>query len=184
MSSIKFFDKDSKLIAPSLIEGSDYVESQVIGAVLWLWTHSKIHSEIPIGFLPNLLFPAIVNQQFVLVLEQDQPVFYLSWAYLSEESEYSYIHEPKKLMKFEDWVGGERMWILDWVAPFGHTVAAKKLVYRHLLANQCFRHLHHRGAERGMRVIANRGNNVSREEFCDWNRRFPVKRKTATKNYN
>jgi cytolysin-activating lysine-acyltransferase len=36
-------------------------------------------------------------------------------------------------MRQEDWSSGERLWILDWIAPFGHTNLMMQLVRKRLI---------------------------------------------------
>ncbi len=161
------------IIAPGLL-GQTWSEAAVLGSVTWLWMHSESHRNFPLHALPVLLLPAIKNRQFILLSESGRAVFYLSWANFSEDAEARYLAKHPLLMPSGDWNCGDRMWVLDWVAPFGHTAVARVLLRRQLFANHWGRMLHHRGDERGMRVKTFQGMAVLKEEAQDWFMRHPV----------
>lgn len=165
--------QDYEIIAPGLLEQS-WNEAAVLGSAIWLWMHSRDHRDAPLHTLSALLLPAIKRRQFILVAEAGRPVFYLAWANLSREAEQRYLRNSPILMPEEDWDSGERMWILDWVAPFGHTRAMSRLLERHLFANRLARFLYHRGEERGLRIKTFRGSAVLPEEARWWFRQNPV----------
>lgn len=161
------------IIAPGLIEQT-WNEAEVLGSVAWLWMHSASHCNLPLHTLPTLLLPAIKNRQFVLVSQSGRAIFYLSWANLSLDAESRYVSNSALLMPQEDWNSGSRMWVLDWVAPFGHTQAMTKLVRKQLLANRWWRALYHRGNERGLQIRTFRGLAVLPEEAQEWFNTHPV----------
>ena len=149
-------------IAPGLI-AQTWSEAQAVGAAVWLWTHSASHRNLPLHTLPTLLLPAIKNRQFILASEAGRPVFYLSWAQFSLQAEHSYLANNPLLMPEADWTSGDRHWVLDWVAPFGHTRLVSQVLKRQLFANRWMRFLYHRGNERGLRVRSFHGVTVARE---------------------
>ncbi|MCW8165386.1 toxin-activating lysine-acyltransferase [Verminephrobacter aporrectodeae subsp. tuberculatae] len=155
------------LIAPGLIEQT-WSEAPVLGSAVWLWMQSTSHRNLPLHTLPVLLLPAIKSRQFILASEAGRPVFYLSWANLDLEAERRYLANSPLLMPEADWNSGDRMWILDWVAPFGHTRAMNHILKRQFFANRCMRALDHRGNERGLRIRAYRGAAVLHEEAREW----------------
>ncbi|OIO12607.1 MAG: toxin-activating lysine-acyltransferase [Gallionellaceae bacterium CG1_02_60_325] len=161
------------IIAPGLIEQS-WNEAEVLGSAAWLWMHSAQHRDFPLHTLPVLLLPAIKNRQFVVASEAGRPVFYLSWANLDIEAEQRYLANNPLLMAEADWNSGDRMWILDWVAPFGHTRAMSRLVRSQLFANRRWRYLHHRGEQRGLKIRTLCGQAVLPEEAKDWFKTHPV----------
>ena len=154
------------IVAPAVLGGefNGTSEAAVFGSVVWLWMHSKSHRNAPLNLLSTLLMPAIKRRQFVLVSEHGKPVFYLAWASLNEEAEHRYLTNPPHHMREEDWVSGDRVWFLDWVAPFGHSARMRILTTRRLFPGWCGRSLYHRGDQRGLRVIDWHGIAVTREE--------------------
>jgi len=163
---------DLDVIAP-LVLGGEFSESEVLGSAVWLWMHSAAHREMPLQMLSALLLPAIKNRQFVLASEEGKPVFYLSWASLSEEAEERYLQNSPQCMPAEDWSSGARIWFLDWVAPFGHSPQMRNLATRRLFPGWCARSLYHRGDETGLRVVNFRGLAVTPEEARFWFKNNP-----------
>lgn len=161
------------IIAPGLIE-QPWSESDVLGSVVWLWMHSPSHRNMPLHTLSALLLPAIKHRQFILVVEAGRAVFYISWANLSLEAEKRYLQQHPTQMPVEDWSSGDRMWVLDWVAPFGHTSVVNRLLRRQLFATRLGRMLYHRGDERGMKVKTFQGMTVLPEEARMWFEAHPV----------
>ena len=161
------------IIAPGLIDQT-WNEAEVLGSVAWLWMHSASHRDFPLPTLPALLLPAIKNRQFILASESGRAVFYLSWANLTIDAEKRYLANSPLLMPEADWNCGDRMWVLDWVAPFGHTAAVNRLVRRQLFANRFGPRLYHRGNERGIEVRTFQGVAVLKEEAKEWFKSHPV----------
>lgn len=148
-------------------------ESEVLGAVTWLWMHSATHRELPLMALSQTLLAPMKAQQYILASAPDgeggfRPVAFLAWANFSAEAESLYMRGASSaLLRSEDWSSGERMWITDWVTPFGHAAEFRRLVAT-LLADSCFRALYHHSDTRGQRVKAMRGANVTRADADAW----------------
>ena len=156
---------DLDLIAPLAPGGeTDINEAEVFGSAVWLWMHSASHRNAPLHMLSALLLPAIKHRQFVLASQNGQPVFYLAWANLSAEAEERYLHNSPQCMPEADWTSGDRLWILDWVAPFGHTRQLKRLLSHRLFPGQTAHALNHRGNRTGLRIMHFHGIAVPAEE--------------------
>jgi cytolysin-activating lysine-acyltransferase len=168
------------IIAPALIE-QNWNEAEVLGSAVWLWMHSARHKQMPLLTLPTILLPAIKQRQFILAAEAGQPVFYMSWANLSYEAEQRYLEHPLHLGE-DEWNSGDRMWILDWVAPFGHSRAMSRLLENQLFANRWARTLYHRSRERGTKIKTFCGKAVFPQEAREWFERNPAARKISNKN--
>ncbi|KIH84135.1 toxin-activating lysine-acyltransferase [Pseudomonas batumici] len=149
-------------------------EAQVLGSAVWLWMHSTNHQDAPLHSLSTLLLPAIKKRQFILISEAGRPVFFLSWLNLSAEAEARYLREPAVCLPPADWDSGDRLWINDWVAPFGHTRCVSSLLRRRLWARRIGRSLYHRGEERGMRVLNFQGIAVPDLEAQAWFATHPL----------
>ncbi|TAK91618.1 MAG: toxin-activating lysine-acyltransferase [Aquabacterium sp.] len=158
------------IIAPGL-SPEPWSQAQALGCVTWLWMHSAAHRDTPLHGLPTLLMPALLSRQFVVATLSDRPIFYMSWAMLSEEAEGRYLRNSPILMPQADWTSGDRMWITDWVAPFGHTSQMSKMILRQLMPHSCMRSLNHHGGDperEGLRVNTFRGRLVSRRDAREW----------------
>ena len=156
-----------QIIAPGLIEQT-WSEAEVLGSAVWLWMHSSSHRHTSLDALPALLLPAIKHRQFILAAEAGRPVFYLSWANLNAQTEQQFIQRHQIHMKDAEWNSGDRMWIFDWVAPFGHTMTMGGMLFCQLFANRCWRALSHRGEERGLKIKNFSGDAVLPEEADLW----------------
>ncbi|MBD8189714.1 toxin-activating lysine-acyltransferase [Pseudomonas viridiflava] len=161
------------LIAPGLID-EPWNEATVLGSVTWLWMHSAAHRDAPLHALPTLLLPALKHRQFVLGTEHGKPVFYLSWLNLDEAAERRYLQQSPLSMAETDWNSGDRLWLNDWVAPFGHTAVVTRLLQRHLFTHRCGRALYHRGDERGLRIKTFQGIGVIPEQAKAWFAAHPL----------
>ena len=161
------------VIAPGVL-GGDASSAEVLGAVVWLWMHSEFHRELTLETLPTVLLPVIEKQQYLLVSEDGKPVFFLSWMWMDEAAERRYLEEPGVMTQERDWFSGQRLWLRDWVAPLGHTVAMKNLVTGYLFPEHCMRALWHRGVTRGKCVKNFRGVKVSQQQADDWRTAHPL----------
>ncbi|WJV55545.1 toxin-activating lysine-acyltransferase [Pectobacteriaceae bacterium CE90] len=159
--------------APLLI-GGESSEAEILGSAVWLWMHSPLHRDAPLHTLSTLLLPIIKRQQYAIVCEDNQPIFFLSWAWLDEAAEHRYLTQPSILMPESDWTSGNRMWIVDWIAPFGHSLSIRRLVSRTLLPEYCFRSLDHQGSRRGKRVFIHHGHQITREVCDTWVAEHPL----------
>ena len=162
------------IIAPALNQQA-FVEAEVFGAAVWLWMQSDAHRDIPLQVLNSLLMPAIGYRQFILGSIDGQPVFYLSWAMFDEDAEHRYLHSHPSGLAESDWNSGDRMWIVDWIAPFGHTHQVTRLLRQHWFKDRCVRFLYHRGDERGMRIQCVSGNALSKQTVRTWLDLHPLK---------
>lgn len=165
---------DTYNITAPAISGEVFSEAEVLGSSVWLWMHSSEHRDAPLQVLSTLLLPAIKTGQFILAVEDGKPVFFLSWAMLSAEAESRYLSNPPHCMLEADWNSGERMWILDWVAPFGHTRAISRLLWRNIFPSRWARALYHRGNDKGQRIKTFKGIAVMQEEARHWLETHPV----------
>lgn len=148
----------------------DKSEAEIFGAMVWLWMHSSAHRHCPLHELQRLLMPALKTGQYVLALQNDaqqQPAALMTWACFAPEAEQRYLQSLDRTLQPADWQQGDRPWVLDWVAPFGHT-RAMTVATQQLLRQSCFRGLYHRGDETGLRVLQFRGAGVSKTQEADF----------------
>lgn len=169
-------DRPDLITAPTL-DRPPHNEAEAFGAVTWLWMQSPDHRSLPLQALQQLLLPAIQAGQYLLLhtgtADSKQPVAYMSWANLSAEAESRYLAHPLRGLAPTDWRSGDRMWVTDWITPFGHAHALHTLG-RSLLPLVCFRYLHHRGNERGLRIKTYRGRAISPDQARQWWRARPM----------
>lgn len=161
------------VLAPGLMVQS-WSEAEALGAAAWLWMQSPMHRSLPLAALHALLLPAIKRGQFLLASVQGQPVFYTAWACLDPQAERHYLERSPERMPPQDWTSGDRLWALDWIAPFGHTHDMSRLLRREWFARRWGRTLDHRGSTRGLRVRTFRGIAVEPQRARSWFEAHPV----------
>ncbi len=139
-------------------------EAEVLGAVVWLWMHSERHRLLALHHLNQMLLPVIRQGQYVLVFEAGRPVFFSSWAYFDLFVEQCFLADPDRLFDAADWSSGDRMWLIDWIAPFGHSQRMRYRLDEELLPHSCCRLLSRNGEGRRSRILKHRGRKVSLDE--------------------
>jgi cytolysin-activating lysine-acyltransferase len=164
------------VIAPAVLKTTNS-EAEIFGSIVWLAMKAKNKKQLPLEDLSQWLMPAISHQQFILASESTngttRPVAYMSWANLTAAVESRYVDKPDEGFNHQEWTGGDRMWIIDWITPFGHSNAFRRVVGA-ILAGCCFKSLYHRGTARGLRVQLFRGNQVSLEQAKLWWKERPI----------
>lgn len=88
-----------------------------VGKIAWLWMNSPLHRPWPVDLLSRFVLPAIALNQYLLIEREGFPVAYCSWAFLNQSAEVKYMIDPSHI-RTEDWESGDRLWFVDWVAPF------------------------------------------------------------------
>lgn len=135
----------------------------ILGRLTWLWMNSPLHNDWPIYLLSRFALPPIELNQYLLLERDGMPVAYCSWAFITAETEKQYILNPSEL-NLSNWHGGDRLWFIDWVAPFAkrdsfslRTALAKKF------PNEVARAIRvKKGSERG-RVMEFKGKDIDKK---------------------
>lgn len=89
-----------------------------LGPVLLLYMQSSHRRYQFIADLEWLLMPPLIAGQCKLFMKKEYPTSFISWAFLNKEAEARLFTNGGKLRP-EDWNCGDRLWIIDIVAPFG-----------------------------------------------------------------
>lgn len=92
---------------------------EVTGKISWLWMNSPIHVSWTLDLLSRFILPPIELDQYLLLERDGFPVAYCSWAFLNQKAEVDYMLDPSHI-SIRDWAGGDRLWFVDWVAPFSN----------------------------------------------------------------
>ena len=96
------------------------VQFELLGKISWLWMNSPLHADWTMHLAAQFLIPAIAARQVHVIERDGMPVAYCSWAWLTAEAEMAYIVDPSNVLA-HDWCNGDRLWFIDWVAPFAAT---------------------------------------------------------------
>jgi cytolysin-activating lysine-acyltransferase len=94
--------------------------SQVLGEITWLLTQSPLHKQLFIGDLEWFAMPAILLEQFRIWNGLSSPAAVAFWAFVSDETQERLVAGAHKLRP-DEWKGGENLWLIELVAPFGAT---------------------------------------------------------------
>ncbi|RED13904.1 toxin-activating lysine-acyltransferase [Pontivivens insulae] len=92
--------------------------SAVFGEMVWLYSRSEIHKNWPINSVHQWLTPALKARQYRIYHKRGKPIGFVTWARLSAKVEEAYVRNPGSLTP-DNWKSGERIWLIDFVAPFG-----------------------------------------------------------------
>jgi cytolysin-activating lysine-acyltransferase len=88
-----------------------------------LLTQSPLHRAMQIGDLEWLCMPALIKRQFYLFRDGDQPVGLALWAKCGAVAEGKLdrgMIEPENRLTLDEWESGDRVWLVDLVAPFAN----------------------------------------------------------------
>jgi cytolysin-activating lysine-acyltransferase len=159
------------LQAPQLT-GQANRTSEAFGAAVWLWMQLPRHRQLTIKNLDKRLLEPIRQGQYVLVCtgqhhRQRDPVALLLYACMSARAERRYIKDPTSPLAPADWCSGDRLWLIDWVSPFGQSLQLRHRLMD-LFARQTARSLHRHPQWNERRVKTWLGDACSRDAARAW----------------
>lgn len=103
---------------PGPTDASPPTPFEPLGKIAWLWMNSPLHEHWTVELQRHFIVPPVTLGQYELLERDGRPVAYASWAWVSPEVEIGYIANASHL-PLSAWTSGERLWFVDWVAPFG-----------------------------------------------------------------
>lgn len=103
------------------------------GYVAYLMARQTEYREYPLATMSDWLELPIALGQIQVFFDpvSNAPVGYATWAWLSAEVERRWLDEPSTLLHYSEWNEGDRLWIMDLVAPFGHGADIARHLRRH-----------------------------------------------------
>jgi len=138
---------------------SPTLNSAVLGEVTWLMAQSELHKEWPIASVMQWVLPALLYNQYRLYRQGDKPVGYVSWARFSPKVETGYARDPSSLQP-KDWQSGDRLWLIDWIAPEGGTFAISKDLKNNIFPDEVGRALRWKRDNDTMNIFYLHGKNA------------------------
>ncbi len=90
----------------------------MFGEVVWLFTQSPKHKNFFLFDLEWLVMTPIMLQQFRVFYAPDRPIGVALWAFVNEAVEKRLMSGNARLAP-NDWKSGDRLWLVDIVAPYG-----------------------------------------------------------------
>ena len=80
---------------------------------------------------PQADHPPVALQQFRIWQVEHQPVGFVTWGLFNEETEAGYLAGSRKIQP-DDWNAGDRLWLVDFIAPFGGVSQLVRVGRQHL----------------------------------------------------
>ena len=99
-------------------EGAGKKVSEVLGEIVWLMSQSPLHKQFFISDLEWLVMTPVLLRQFRLFYDRAKPIGVAFWATVDEEVEQRLAAGTTRLRP-QDWKSGERLWVVEVIAPFG-----------------------------------------------------------------
>jgi len=94
-------------------------KSKLIGEIVTIMLASPLHCKYVINDIGSVFFPPLHLNQFRIYRIDKKPVGIITWAKMSKDVEQAYINKTR-FLKPDDWNSGDRNWVTDFIAPFGH----------------------------------------------------------------
>lgn len=126
--------------------------SQILGEAAWLYSQSTLHRSWPVRIFAQLVIPAVMSGNIRIFHDQGRPVGMVTWTYLSADVETAYARNPLSLQP-RDWNSGDRLWCIDFIAPFGHAQKITKTMRNNLFKNETARALRPYKNSSGVRIV-------------------------------
>lgn len=140
-----------------MVDGAGQVRNaQIFGEVAWLLARSPLHRDMPMKNLEQWAAPPIVLKQYRLYRREGRPVAFFTWAYLSPAVQDRYVLDPQTLQP-DEWKSGDRLWLTDFVAPFGDAATVMNDLRTTVFPHQVGRALRPYLSKEGLRVITFHG---------------------------
>lgn len=165
------------LQAPQLTGQANRI-SEAFGAAVWLWMQLPRHRHFALKNLETRLLEPIRQGQYVLACtgkhnRQRDPVALLLYACLNARAESQYLRDPSAALPASDWRSGDRLWLIDWVSPFGLSLQIRHQMLE-LFARQTARSLHRHPRAQTSRVKTWRGDTCTTDAAHAWWHERPI----------
>jgi cytolysin-activating lysine-acyltransferase len=122
----------------------------VLGQVVWLMMNMPQYRHVFLADLEWMVLPPILLSQYRLFRVGDRVVAFAAWAYLSEAVE-TRLQGPNPRLAPSEWKSGDRLWLVDLHAPFGHQESALKELRETALKGKAYKM--HRWTPQGRRTV-------------------------------
>ncbi len=96
---------------------------QAYGDFAFLYLRSDHHRNVSLSQARLALQPAIDLMQYHVFRFEGVPRFGLTWAFLNEDTERKIVTGEQ--LQPADWRSGDRMWVIEIIAPYGQGTAAE-----------------------------------------------------------
>jgi|SRR5215472_5010920 len=121
-----------------------------LGHAVWLMMNMPQYRHVFLADLEWMVLPPVMLGQYRLFRAGNRVVAFAAWAYLSEAAE-ARLQGPNPRLAPAEWKGGDRLWLIDLHAPFGHQEAALKELRETALKGRRFKM--HRWTPQGRQLV-------------------------------
>ena len=135
----------------------------LFGEVMSVLISSDLHCKYHISDFAMVFIPALNWDQFRIYKIKEEPIALITWAFMSEEIEKKYL-SGEYTLRPNDWHSGDRAWVIDFLAPFGHAKAVVKDLKYTVFPNAVGRSVRVLSDGKIKGVYDWRGGNVSKKE--------------------
>jgi cytolysin-activating lysine-acyltransferase len=92
-----------------------------------------------ISALEYWIKPAIELEQIRVFFDDTSglPVAYITWAYLGDDVSKRMSIDSVNALHFSEWNEGLNLWILDFVAPYGHAREVIRFIKKNMFQHHC-----------------------------------------------
>lgn len=103
-----------KLNVVQCLPDSSYNEQDFCDIVM-LMANSSTHKNFTVSDLMRVVLPPVQLDQYKVFREQNKPVGFVSWAWLTSTSAFGYVTRQRRIQP-SDWNTGNQLWIIDVIA--------------------------------------------------------------------
>ncbi len=88
-----------------------------LGIITFLFGLSTYHQKFTAGHIMAYVVPALKSSQFKIYYKGIKPIGYVSWAFLSDETEKKY-QKGDYVLRMDDFNSGKNLWLTEFVTPY------------------------------------------------------------------
>lgn len=103
---------------------------QLIGSLTSLMFRSPLHQRYKISDINDRFIPALIHNQYRYYEINGNPIGFVNWAWLNDETEEKF-KTGNYVLALSEWKLGNNLWFPEFIAPFGHA----RLIVRDLRTN-------------------------------------------------
>ncbi|MDX8391213.1 MAG: toxin-activating lysine-acyltransferase [Mariprofundaceae bacterium] len=107
----------------------------ILGPAMWLYARDPMKKFMFIGDIDGTVLPPVILDQCRLYTKEGIPFAFFTWARVSDEVDQRLRGGEPRIAPHE-WQGGEHVWLIDMVAPFGSLDEMLAELRRDYLAGQ------------------------------------------------
>jgi len=120
--------------------GAQKTVAQLFGEIVWLFSQSPKHKNFFLSDLEWLVMTPVLLRQFRVFYAPDRPIGVALWAYVNDDVEQRLMSGHARLAPV-DWKSGDKLWLVDVVAPYGGIDAMMKDLKQHVFSDRQFKFL-------------------------------------------